>query len=241
MDARNANCAPLSTHLRDLRRAHGYTQGQLAIRLGLTRQAISKWENGQSAPDLDNLRQLAGLYGCSVDTLLGTPAADPAYASRAEVTPSEGARIVRDQRMVAKRVLLQGGLLGIGIAVVNLLRNEYAGDSTPPLLLFHLALATLICAKLFGYNQEYYGRRGTRIVLALDCGLAAFASIIPLALGASAPVLFACALLGLACVFCSNRIFAWRLLYQRDWNPREDLSDPWGRKSHRAAPREPDA
>lgn len=241
MDARNVERTPLSAHLRELRRAHGYTQGQLAIRLGLTRQAISKWENGQSAPDLDNLRQLAGLYDCSIDTLLGKPAADPASGSRAHVTPSEGARIVRDQRMVAKRVLLQGGLLGIGLALVNLLHNEYAGDSTPALLLFDLALAILICVKLFGYNREYYGRGGTRVVLALDCGLAAFASIVPLVLGASAPALFACALLGLACVFCSNRIFAWRLLYQRDWDPREDLRDPLGRRRHRVELHEPDA
>ena len=34
MDARNADRIPLSTQLRELRRAHGYTQGQLAIRLG---------------------------------------------------------------------------------------------------------------------------------------------------------------------------------------------------------------
>ena len=53
------------------RRAMGMTQDQLAEKLGVTAQAVSKWENDQSCPDITTLPRLAEIFGISVDTLLG--------------------------------------------------------------------------------------------------------------------------------------------------------------------------
>ena len=53
-----------------LRREHGYSQEELAARLGVSRQAVSKWERAESSPDTDNLITLARLYGVSLDELL---------------------------------------------------------------------------------------------------------------------------------------------------------------------------
>ncbi|WP_297214132.1 helix-turn-helix domain-containing protein [uncultured Flavonifractor sp.] len=53
-----------------LRRAHGHSQEELAARLGVSRQAVSKWERAESSPDTDNLIALARLYGVSLDELL---------------------------------------------------------------------------------------------------------------------------------------------------------------------------
>ena len=50
------------------------TQEQLANALGITFQAVSKWENGISSPDLSTLPLLADLFGVSVDQLLGRDA-----------------------------------------------------------------------------------------------------------------------------------------------------------------------
>lgn len=53
------------------RRKHaGYTQESLAEKLGVSRQAVSKWERSESSPDTDNLIALAQLYGVSLDELL---------------------------------------------------------------------------------------------------------------------------------------------------------------------------
>lgn len=52
-------------HLADLRRSKGYSQEMLARELGLSRQAVSKWERAESSPDTDNLIALAKLYGVS--------------------------------------------------------------------------------------------------------------------------------------------------------------------------------
>lgn len=60
----------IAQRLADLRRAKGYSQEELAHELGLSRQAISKWERAESSPDTDNLIALARLYGMSLDELL---------------------------------------------------------------------------------------------------------------------------------------------------------------------------
>lgn len=55
-----------------LRKKNGYSQEQLADKLGLSRQAVSKWERGEASPDTDNLIALARLYGISLDELLSS-------------------------------------------------------------------------------------------------------------------------------------------------------------------------
>lgn len=54
-----------------LRKRMKLTQDQLAERLGVTAQAVSKWENDQSCPDIATLPKLAEIFGCSTDELLG--------------------------------------------------------------------------------------------------------------------------------------------------------------------------
>lgn len=66
MDLMTAN------RLQQLRKQNGYSQDVLAEKLGISRQAISKWERAESSPDTDNLIALARLYGLSVDELLNT-------------------------------------------------------------------------------------------------------------------------------------------------------------------------
>ena len=53
-----------------LRRERGWSQEELAVRLGVSRQAVSKWERAEASPDTDNLIALARLYGISLDQLL---------------------------------------------------------------------------------------------------------------------------------------------------------------------------
>lgn len=65
MTIENAN------RLAELRRAHGLSQEELAEKLGVSRQAVSKWERAESSPDTDNLIALAQLYGVTLDVLLG--------------------------------------------------------------------------------------------------------------------------------------------------------------------------
>ena len=62
----------IANRLVKMRKAHGYSQEELAEKLGLSRQAVSKWERAESSPDTDNLIMLSRLYGVSLDELLST-------------------------------------------------------------------------------------------------------------------------------------------------------------------------
>ncbi len=55
------------------------TQDQLAEQLGVTAQAVSKWENDQSCPDITMLPKLAEIFGITTDELLGREAPSPTY------------------------------------------------------------------------------------------------------------------------------------------------------------------
>ncbi|MDD4344315.1 MAG: helix-turn-helix transcriptional regulator [Bacilli bacterium] len=62
----------IANRLVELRKKMGLSQEELADKLGISRQAISKWERAEASPDTDNLICLAKIYGVSLDDLLKT-------------------------------------------------------------------------------------------------------------------------------------------------------------------------
>lgn len=58
--------------LRSFRKTKNFTQKEIAFRIGVSEQAVSKWENGECLPDVYNLKVLGQLLHISVDTLLAT-------------------------------------------------------------------------------------------------------------------------------------------------------------------------
>lgn len=58
-------------NLKTMRKAKGYTQEELAIKLNVVRQTVSKWEKGLSVPDADVLCKIADALDTDVSTLLG--------------------------------------------------------------------------------------------------------------------------------------------------------------------------
>ena len=63
--------------LKELRNRAGMSQEKLAERVGVSRQAITKWETDKGAPEMENLLALSDLFGVSVDELLGREARRP--------------------------------------------------------------------------------------------------------------------------------------------------------------------
>lgn len=62
--------AILSASIAGLRKSAGMTQDALAERLGVTFQAVSKWENGKRSPDTDMLIKLSEYFHVSIDYLI---------------------------------------------------------------------------------------------------------------------------------------------------------------------------
>ncbi|MFT8592579.1 MAG: helix-turn-helix domain-containing protein [Bifidobacterium sp.] len=84
------------TNLQSLRAQRNMTQEQLAMLLGVSRQAISKWESEKAYPEMDKLLVICDLFGCTLDDLVlgdvnrpGQSAADPRQSTRSHHEESE--------------------------------------------------------------------------------------------------------------------------------------------------------
>ena len=107
----------LGQNLQAARKAKSLSQETLAEQIGVSRQALGKWEKDTALPGLDNLQAAAQVLGVSVDTLLGTEAASPAPAVTLDAMRDLLA--ARDAEQRKHRRLW--GLLGAAAAVVVVL------------------------------------------------------------------------------------------------------------------------
>ena len=77
----------LGQKLKDLRSLKGLTQKELADKLHVSFQTVSKWENGENEPDISTLRELAKLFNCSLDYLLSEDDGEPTIRKDDPVSP----------------------------------------------------------------------------------------------------------------------------------------------------------
>ena len=66
----------LKENLIMLRNVYGYTQEEIAGRIGISRQAYAKWESGATVPDIEKCKRLADIYGVTIDSLMNTATPD---------------------------------------------------------------------------------------------------------------------------------------------------------------------
>ena len=89
-----------------LRRGRGMTQIELAEKLNYSDKAVSKWERGESVPDISVLKQIADIFGVTVDYL---------------ITPGQDGLPVDDdaaQRQIAKKKRAHGTITGMSVVLV---------------------------------------------------------------------------------------------------------------------------
>ena len=109
----------LNENIRAIRRSRGLSQEELAIRLNVVRQTISKWENGLSVPDADLLIALSEVLETPVSTLLGETVSEPkandwrAIAEKLEVINLQLAR-----RRAARRSILHWACIALCAGIV---------------------------------------------------------------------------------------------------------------------------
>ena len=114
--------------LYQLRRARGFSQEQLAERIGVSRQTISKWEGGLSTPDLEKLIALADCFEISLDSLV-RESGNPLQEEVPEASISAGADSAEQIRRITGFVLLLLGAVSLVIAVLLLFLNPQTMES----------------------------------------------------------------------------------------------------------------
>ena len=97
----------IAERLQELRKKAGYSQEQVAEQLGLSRQAVSKWESGQGKPEIDNVVKLMELYGVSADyILLGIENSTPTPATEKKKLSKEYRRAIGCIAMIAATAII---------------------------------------------------------------------------------------------------------------------------------------
>lgn len=179
----------IGTTLTSLRQARGLSQEQLAAKLGLSRQAISNWERDESVPDTANLIALAGLYGVTLDELVGS-SGDNAVEETAAARTSEPLAALRGRRaaqyaacFVASAAYYLFIAQPVLVSVVGDLAEILGLMPGPALTFTWIACEALFVAAPFVLLAAFTARLPRRIWIA---PLAAFALPALLTLGASA-------------------------------------------------------
>ena len=113
----------IGRRLAALRQDEGLNQEELAERLGVSRQAVSKWERGESTPDITNLVALSELYGVSIDYLA------KGCGATATVQPEEGVAPDEDAWPVAEEASSEGAAPADEVAACD--ASVDAGASYP--------------------------------------------------------------------------------------------------------------
>lgn len=146
----------------------GLSQGELAEKLGVSRQAVSKWETDAGLPDLDRLIALSGLYNITLDELVKGAAPSPAPADQPEpavIPPTENPPAAEKAPSSGGQKTVGYILLGVGLLCAVLA------------MFFNWALLIpagylLICAVLCLTLRRYAGRvilGGTLYAVLLTC------------------------------------------------------------------------
>ena len=126
----------LGEKLKTLRASRGLSQEQLAAELNVSRQAVSKWECGDAAPDLDKLRAICAYFGVTTDHLIWENEEDAP-----KVAVPEKERASRGRNEVFSNVLLLVLLLAGIAALWSSLRISFTNDA-----MVHIILAVAVIA-----------------------------------------------------------------------------------------------
>lgn len=110
-------------YFRKLRTEHNMTQREIAIRLGVTRQAISHWENNKNLPDLEMLIQIADTFDMSLEQLL-------ANGNVTNFNTSDNITDITDALLLDKKIS-RSGYTTESVTDQNLLSDPSSTDITP--------------------------------------------------------------------------------------------------------------
>lgn len=127
----------IADRIQYLRKQKGYSQEQLADKVGVSRQAVSKWESGQSTPDLEKIIAMSDIFGVTTDYILkGTEPVSAAnrqtiktlylgfvlmFTAIAGIWSFTANRFRVDECFM---ISLAGGAVGLGMAlIIQVIRN----------------------------------------------------------------------------------------------------------------------
>ena len=125
----------LNENLKAIRKSKGLSQEELAVKLSVVRQTVSKWEKGTSVPDAEMLLRIAELYGVSASSLLDEqPIADAELEYVATQTALLNERLDHQEerrREIVRYLCIAAGVLAAIVFVFLMIRGTPVQSSDP--------------------------------------------------------------------------------------------------------------
>lgn len=115
----------LSEKILKLRKVHGLSQDELAEKLGITRQAISKWESSQATPELDNIVKLAAVFETSTDYFLHSSTTDELILKTSVLERQQKYILLQQARTQKQQFLIISILLAVLIILIVFIVGKY--------------------------------------------------------------------------------------------------------------------
>lgn len=139
-------------NLQYLRAQRNFTQERLAMLLGVSRQAISKWESGKAYPEMDKLLMICDLFGCTLDDLVLGDVRAPRSVPDATPEPSDGLGAAGLPE--AEREICNGGLASDATSSNTSAKQSAAYGLSPNLAAGQQAVSVALPEDLTGYDAH---------------------------------------------------------------------------------------
>lgn len=114
-------------NLKAMRKAKGYTQQELAMKLNVVRQTVSKWEKGLSVPDVEILVEIADVLDTDVSVLLGKEVSDEESRDEVALRLAKISEQLAIKNRKSKRIWKAVGIILLVIIVFNILLMIFGG------------------------------------------------------------------------------------------------------------------
>ena len=139
-------------NLQYLRAQRNFTQERLAMLLGVSRQAISKWESGKAYPEMDKLLMICDLFGCTLDDLVLGDVRAPRSVPDATPEPSDGMGAAGLPE--AERGICNGGLASDATSSNTAAKQSAAYGLSPNVSVGQQAVSVALPEDLTGYDAH---------------------------------------------------------------------------------------
>ena len=139
-------------NLQYLRAQRNFTQERLAMLLGVSRQAISKWESGKAYPEMDKLLMICDLFGCTLDDLVLGDVRAPRSVPDATPEPSDGMGAAGLPE--AEREICNGGLASDATSSNTSAKQSAAYGLSPNVSAGQQAVPVALPEDLTGYDAH---------------------------------------------------------------------------------------
>ena len=143
--------AAFSENLQFYRKKADMTQEELAERMEVSRQTISKWESGATYPEMEKILQLCEMFRCDMDTLIRGDATE----SFAE----DNAQYDQHKNEFSKAVAFGVGFILLGVTIYEFLMGIRVSESYANMLFLIMCVVSVLLFVVHGLKDEEFRRR----------------------------------------------------------------------------------